>query len=282
MAKLSKDTVHQLLYLFRNSPWLNSFDNEVVELLEISSSLEQQTLLIKLLKLIHFLKHENYQEALTNISQKVHQDYGLRESSTMLVSFAADDQADSSQVVLYDLRSELTRYGWRNTRTVNRFGKAQKYLRDYKNVVLLDEFIGTGRTLCGRIAELKKHFAQINITDYKIYPCVIAGMSIGLDRVYQETGYEVYAVKRLQKGISELLPEDERYDAVALMKELEANLLPNIDNEMLPSFGDGASEALYGRDGGNCPNSVFPIFWWPYDLNSNQRKTLFIRNFGIN
>ena len=62
-----------------------------------------------------------------------------------------------------------------------------------------------------------------------------------------------------------------------LMDELEDNLSQNYNGKELPKYGYGKVESLYAREDGNTPNSVFPIFWWPFYKNQNVRVTLLTR-----
>ncbi|WP_458773197.1 phosphoribosyltransferase-like protein [Aeromonas caviae] len=43
------------------------------------------------------------------------------------------------------------------------------------------------------------------------------------------------------------------------------------------SLGYDRSETLYCAINDNCPNNVFPIFWWPKLANGEQYETLFHR-----
>lgn len=278
--KLPRDITNALTLLFIEHPWLREKHTEAIELIDFCESLEEQQLLLTLLSKFSFLDPKKYQDALTCIANKIIDEWQLSEEETMLVAFSADEEADSGQVVLYELRTEVARKGWRKTKTVNKFGLAQRFVSSHPNVVLVDEFMGTGRTLIGRIQELHRHFEQKKIENYKIFPCVIAGMSFGLNRVREQTGYDVFSVTECKRGISELLAEEERERALELMAALESRLADCIGTYPLPKLGDGQSEALYARQMGNCPNSVFPVFWWPETKVSGERNTLLYRNLG--
>ena len=62
------------------------------------------------------------------------------------------------------------------------------------------------------------------------------------------------------------------------MLRLESYLQAKHDNLELPSLGDGEAEALYYMKYGNTPNSVFPVFWWPFLADGTERTTLLDRH----
>ncbi len=279
--KLDRHLLNALTSLYVDHKWLAGRSFEVMELFDFCLNGEEQELLIQLLNLFEFITPETYQECLNSICAQVATEWKLQESNTMLVSLSADEQADSGQFILYDLRSTLTRvHGWNRTKTVNAFGKAQQFVGTWPNVVLVDEFLGTGRTLIGRIEELRRHFRQKGFENFQIYPCVVAGMSFGMQNVKAATGLDVFSVKICLKGISDLLPQAKRDEGRALMTGMENRLAQEYCGMDLPRFGDGGGEALYGRESGNCPNTVFPLFWWPRTIDDMNRKTLLVRNFG--
>jgi hypothetical protein len=279
--KLDKDLVNALTSLYIDHTWLADRSDEVIELFDFCKDGSEQELLIQLLKLFEFITPERYQECLNSICEKITARWGLKESETMLVSLSANEEADSGQLILYDLRTTLShRHGWLQTKTVNTFGKAQKFAHTRPNVVLVDEFLGTGRSLVGRITEIRKQFNNKGIQTFNIYACIVAGMSFGLEKVKLETGIDPFSVKVCRKGISDLLPDDKRAEGRTLMTAMEDRLAQQYCGVALPRFGDGNGEALYGRQSGNCPNTVFPLFWWPRTSDEKVRKTLLSRNIG--
>jgi hypothetical protein len=93
----------------------------------------------------------------------------------------------------------------------------------------------------------------------------------------EATGIELHVGKVLLKGITESSPASRVKTDISLMLRIEAALLASKDGFTLPSLGYGGAESLYCMDGGNAPNSVFPIFWWPWLADGNQRETLLNR-----
>lgn len=64
------------------------------------------------------------------------------------------------------------------------------------------------------------------------------------------------------------------------MYKLEDKLSKVYEGRKLPRLGFSRAESLYSREGGNTPNNVFPVFWWPFLETRKQRKVMFIRAMG--
>jgi hypothetical protein len=144
--------------------------------------------------------------------------------------------------------------------------------------MIIDEFLGSGQTMIGRVNQLKNDLKDSGEVEIKF--CFLAGMKFAIKNI-QEQGYEVYCAIQLDKAISEKYQPKQRKILVTRMENLEAKLKNDIDEFDLNDFkfGYNRAEALYSLEGcqGNTPNSVFPIFWWPRDVISKERKTLLVR-----
>jgi hypothetical protein len=104
-------------------------------------------------------------------------------------------------------------------------------------------------------------------------------MEFGLENFIKETQLEVFTPTPLKRGISDHNSEEVANHKKLLMKQLEQKLSPKFRKLRMSdhSLGYKGSESLFNIHEFNCPNNVFPIFWWPI-LNDNvHRKTIFSR-----
>lgn len=224
---------------------------------------------------VTFLTSDDFDNLIYKMAEYIAQTFALE--STVICAATADHKKDSGQRVLYDLCSALGLFGHTKIRTVNRYdhvyGKARV---DITDVVLIDEFIGTGRSFLGRVTTMRKQFISGKKSVPKFHGLAVAGMSEGLRGIAH--GFESLGVcTSLLKGIQGMSLPNQMVDEYALMSLFEDHLCSSIDGKEIPRLGDGACEALYSRSIGNCPNSVFPIFWWSRDSIGRIRNPLFPR-----
>jgi hypothetical protein len=224
---------------------------------------------------VTFLTSDDFDNLIYEMAEYIAQTFALE--STVICAATADHEKDSGQRVLYDLCSALGLFGHTKIRTVNRYdhvyGKAGV---DITDVVLIDEFIGTGRSFLGRVTTMRKQFISGKKSVPKFHGLAVAGMSEGLRGIAH--GFESLGVcTSLLKGIQDMSPPNQMADEYALMSLFEDHLCSSIDGKEIPRLGDGACEALYSRSIGNCPNSVFPIFWWSRDSIGRIRNPIFPR-----
>ncbi|QDT23082.1 hypothetical protein [Gimesia chilikensis] len=282
MEKLDKECFQILWDIQKEQPWIaNTRESEAVLalLFDECPDGESQKLIIELLNRFKYLSNEDFKDMLHAITEDIVTDPELEDFNTQLVAMATDRKSDSSQLVLYALKSILEDYGWREHLTVNRFGlvwDTYKHSRDHKNVVLLDEFIGSGDTVINHIDHIENIFKEKGVTDFSIQVKVIVATKHGYDRVI-DRGVKINAQVQLSKGITDFYSGMIRESMKNMMLKLESLLLPAYKEKPMPSFGKGAAEALYAREEGNTPNNVFPIFWWPYYKDHSHRNTLLTR-----
>lgn len=271
---MNKDFFDKLFKLHIRQPWLADRQDRISAMWDELDNEEQADLVVELLSNFKYLSSSCESDAVSSIADRI-VGLGVDPSIIQVVSLSADDDADSGQAVLYGLKGILADRGFSDVRLVNRFGRAQRYVEERRHVILIDEFVGTGRTLVGRVESMKRDFASNKkITDAVFYFYGYAGMSAAIEMLRQ-TGFfsDLMLVHSLSKGISEILSGGQ--DVVDLMLGIEEKIKP--DEGGFPSLGDGGCQALYGRQGGNCPNSVFPFFWWPRYKSGSVRKTILPR-----
>lgn len=224
-----------------------------------------------------YLDNETLNLLLNDVSDFIINESGFNENTTQLLSLTYDDEADSGQKILDNIKHPIFKKGWRQIKTVNMFGKSiPNYNKGKNEIIIIDEFIGSGKTLKSRINYLEKNIPG----DFTLKCCFIAGIKNTIDDLIDD-GIDIYCPLQLDKGISDYYEGDELTKVELLMLDLELKLAQLINQKELYnySFGYGGAEALYTMEGcnGNTPNSVFPIFWWLKDKENNYRNTVLTR-----
>ncbi len=274
---IKKDDLKNVFSLYSKQPWLLEKEDSLLELLMLCETPEHKNLVINLLGEFHFLDNKVLSNFLNLIADYIISDSGFSEDTTQIAAITYDDEADSSQKILDYIKMPLYKQGWPNFKPVNHYSSTIKnHKKGRHQIIFIDEFIGSGQTIIGRVKQLKNDIKG----KFDLKFCFIAGMEYGIQKI-EDLGYEVYCPLRLTRGITEKFKEKELENALSNMKQLEEKLAQNIDDFDLEkySFGYNQAEALYSLEGcnGNTPNSVFPLFWWPRLLNQTSRNTLITR-----
>ena len=279
MSKIKKEDYNNIMSLFIRQNWLIPRQNQLLDLIDFCEDKESKNLVFSLLQRFNYLTPDTLQVLLNEISDHIINESTFLEESCQLLSMTYDDSADSGQKILDYLKLPLYQKGWRSVETVNKLGKSIKYYnKGKKQIVVIDEFIGSGKTIRNRI-----HYLNQNIPgEFEILFCFIAGTRETIEKL-QEEGIKVFCPLQLDKGISDYYKDIELNHAEDLMLNLELKLAQHINEKELYNYsfgyGKGDPEALYTMEGcnGNTPNSVFPIFWWLKDQNNKERNTLLTR-----
>jgi hypothetical protein len=278
---LNRRQFSMLMKLYEKQPWLMEREPAIEELIDICKDLDGQVLISNLLKRFKFLSSRESSELITQMAKQIAEGWGFRLQETQIVAIAPDYDPDSSQLILQMLKVELSKIGWGDVKLVTRIWNSVKNLPKYPKIVLVDEFVGSGTTMAKRIRDVKKSYeAEVKQgrapKEYDIKVCVLATI-VNAIKVVEETGIEMYSALQLKKGISGYLTGKLFKKAIKRMLRLESKLKPHINDISLPPLGWGRAEALYGMEGGNTPNSVFPLFWWPRFADGRERQTLLHR-----
>jgi hypothetical protein len=275
--KIPKELFAILFKLHSSQPWLHRYEDQLIELMNECADLQEQELIVNLLDKFCYLDSEKHAKSVERLCQKIAVDWHLDEGVTQIVACTADSNPDSGQQVGYEIRTGLGQIGWQAPFGVNRYDRAQRNIQERRHVVLVDEFVGTGQTMVGRVETMRRQFEAKDVFDAKIYVIAYAGMEFALENISRAGCEDVFFAHSLKKGITELSPPDVVGEHLNLMGVIESRLAAIWNGVNLPRLGYSGCEALYGRHLGNAPNSVFPVFWWPILTNNVARQTIFIR-----
>lgn len=285
MRNESKEVLEAMIQLSKEFPWLLSRSEQFIELYaSFCKNNAEKNLIVELIKRFYFLEDVEFSNSIKYLVEDIVTTPNLVDSETMIVSMTADESSDSGQFVLYFMKPFFEMHGWRKHITVNAFGKTYKTYNKYKdkrlikNIVIIDEFIGSGKTAFDRYKSIKINFDNSNIP-INFYIKTVATTNKGLTFLLKND-LNVAAQIVLPRGITDFDTEKTRHANLKRMYKLEESLSKFYEKRSLPRMGYGQCEALYSRENGNTPNNVFPIFWWPFKSNGQCRKTLFIRAMG--
>lgn len=197
--------------------------------------------------------------------------------NVLLTGVKMRHQSESSDWILYFFRLNL---GLKNHKLAIRHFDALpeivNYLRDKNitfNILLLDDFIGTGGYVIDYLAELERRIPGIS-TKHNIFVGTIVVMSNAIERILGRNVKEVISCVEIRKGISDAedlsITEKQKYkDTISAISA--KNYLNNSY-----TFGYKESEALYS--GANTPNNTFGIFWQRKDNNGKEFPAIFPRS----
>ncbi|WP_146151752.1 phosphoribosyltransferase-like protein [Ahniella affigens] len=248
-----------------------------MELMDECGELVEQELVLELLNRFCYLDTDRHSQCIDKIAQKIAVGWSLSESETQIVAATADSAADSGQLVVYEVKNAVGRFGWKTPFAVNRYDKVYKEIASRPNIVLVDEFMGSGRTMAGRVRTILRELKGRGVSGVKIYVASYAGMVHSTIPVKAEGCQDIFLGVELKKGISEMSNPAYVDRDLATMGKVEDRLAVIVNGKSLPRLGDAGSEALYARTNGNTPNSVFPVFWWPELKVGKTRNTILSR-----
>lgn len=267
--------------LHRRQPWLKGLDAALKELLRLCIDKHETLLISDLLYRFEYLDTSRISRQLADMVSQMADVWQLPANETQVVASTFDSDPDSAQQILQIIKPEFVKRDWMPARLVNLIGRSVKYLGECPNVVLVDEFVGSGVTIAKRVRDIRNDYDRMVSEGrarkgYNIRVCVLASMNNALREVERD-GVETYASLWLNKGISEHYSGPEIKEAIDRMLRLETLLQSNVGGTNLPSLGYNQAESLYKMETGNTPNSVFPIYWWPYLATGRRRRTLLHR-----
>lgn len=141
-----------------------------------------------------------------------------------------------------------------------------KKLGEDDYLVLIDDFIGSGKTLLECINQITMYGFDL----HKVLIFTIAIQADGL-KLIEEKGIKVYYTHIEQKGISDYFEGQDKNLKISKMQLIERKL--KYDEKF--SLGFEKSEALISMI--KTPNNTFPIFWHEYSDDEHLTKAPFSR-----
>lgn len=268
--------------------WLDdsSYDAGLITLLNEFSTTNERDLLFELLD---NLKHDRISDKIENISILVKhiETLKLDPDKTLIIATAKNSESDGSNAWQYFFKFYLAQHRKWNENClkpslVSSYEELERNKHKYNNVILFDDFIGTGETMVKKVLGFKRELKKMNIPQPTVHVFALAGMEFGIQHVNTNLALNVVCPVSLKKGISQK-PNNSKNDILIktnLMISMEKKLSRRYKHRPFEgrcSLGYNQSEALYQVQFTNCSNNVFPIFWMTPKGKGNHRNTLFHR-----
>ncbi|MCH5243111.1 MAG: hypothetical protein J1F67_11970 [Muribaculaceae bacterium] len=252
--------------------WLKNKEKALYALYEECKSPDNVKLIEDLIQRFTIIREEERNEAYWAITEQIKRVYIPHE--TLVIAMTKGGDADSSQKVIHELKSFLEAEKIFHYKQLNHFNLSPKNHKKYKCFILVDEFMGSGKTVVSRYNEIKKIFPDLD----SIHFFMIAAMDLAMENVKMAVkDISIYSHYVLKQGINCHYSEPLLTNNINTMLAHEACLSSQIGSKELKdySLGYNNAQALVAFGDYNLPNSVFPVFWWPND--DFNRKTLFTR-----
>lgn len=280
---LRKSDFQAIMKLASNHRWLVDKADELSELFsDDCKSDEQRELITKLFDRFNYFNREEWERYIYDLARKITEIPNLSPENTIISGMSQDSAPDSSQMVLQCLKVHLPKLGWGSVTLVNNMGNVYRKSKESNfkknNIIVIDEFVGSGNTAVGKRNFLEKTFND-NEKEVNVFIRVVFCSTVGAGKLNDEK-VNFDFLKKIKRAITD-------YETVAdipiklnLMREIENGFSDNFGtHKMLEcTLGYGKTESLFAIEGNfNIPNSVFPFLWWPYRKNGTERNALFVR-----
>lgn len=280
-VKINETAFNDISELIDKNKWLKQHIDPLMELWNICDLREQQELIKDLFDRFIFIEVNELASLSKKIVEKVGE-WGFNPPNTFIAAIADADKSevDGSIAGLQLMKNKFdSTKGWKGSYFYSSITKAAHEVKNNDNLVLFDDFIGSGKTLVRKLVYLKKTLADRKIKLKELKVVAFAGMEFGVKRVESESEVEVFCPILLKKGITDYETGSSIEIKKQLMRNLEEKLAKKFYQLKLSdhSLGYKGSETLFQINGQNCPNNLFPIFWWPKLRDNEPRKTLFQR-----
>lgn len=271
----SREDFNQVMSLSLKRPWLQSSSDALYELWFQAENVIQKALLEKLLLQFLYLSDSDLRNVCEKMAIQIQEKWNLLPNHTIVIASSDGKEPDGSQLLIQRLKNKFG-INWSESNFLSHFSYFEDRIIDSLNVVVVDDFIGTGKTISQRINFLKSIVDRNKRVNIQFFLLTAAAMEFSKRRL-DELSITYFSAHWLRRGITETFEGKDKEDAIVEMLNLEKKLHPKWDRLKIPSFGFGSSESLFSNGDSNVPNNVFPIFWWPLDHLGNERARLFRR-----
>lgn len=232
--------------------WVRDREAQLIELLySLLQDERERDLIEELLGKVIYLDDDDSRAKTREIANHITNVWRCSEEDTLIVGANKKEKADGSAVLLYGLRNVL---GWKESRLKLTCKNIQE-IPDVKNVVIADDFTGSGQRMHDIIG-----YVRTRLPDARVFFVSIGLMKSVVKRCYPNVlEYTYFAPIILTPGLN--YANNKRTMLMTQIEEYLASRWKSYSLEMY-HLGYKESRALYWNRQFRVPNNVFPVFWW--------------------
>lgn len=274
-ATLDYDTFRRALLIVEKQVWLASKNDRLNELLSFCSDSDERNLILDIVERYTYISGIDLTRSLEQIAAKITNDWKCDPQDSVVVAMDRGRHADSSAAIAWFLKPILGDLAdWETNQFYKALGEAALDVPDGGNIVIVDEFVGTGQTLRGALVWLSKKLKEHG-KNATLYVATVAAMEISREKDLS-LAKEFFSTIWLKKSIRDHYPPEKISPLENVMLGLEARLLKEDGFMTLDKYSLGykKSQAAYFFENGNPPNNNFPIFWWKRLADGSRRRPL--------
>lgn len=264
---LSEEHFYMLYKLLENHPWILEKQEALEDLWSICDNNDKKLLIIDFLDRFKLLDNKDLTPLETEIFNHILDVWKLNPDKVVFLPIADKKEMDGSIWILDSMKQKLPD-GFNPKKCLNNLVhcKDTKICSEDQNLVVVDDFIGSGQKLTRKLKYVLENSICKNI--YCVCP---TGMEEGINNLQKlYPSIKFFVPLHLKKAISDFYQEKVSDKKGILQKITEEFKLKGSTHYL----GVGQAEALFSYEDRNIPNNVFPIFW---GNNFNNYKTFFRR-----
>ena len=260
-----------VIKLLVRAPWLCRYYPQLEDTVtKLAKTLDERKLLRKLFHRFRWVSYQENDKLIGKIVKKIIKDWKCAKEGTIIIttSYKDDNEPDGSQVFIYDIMNRLPQ--WEEGNFIKNFNEKDIPTYNVKQIILCDDFIGSGGTVEKRARLIKKALPNV-----EIFVVSIACMRSAIKRITKICP-QIYAPIILDASID--IRDATSHDYIT-MCGMESKLSPKWKKYNLEqcSMGWGKVGATYKHEKYRIPNNCFPIFWWGKLKNGNDLNSVFLR-----
>ena len=277
-VNLGRDLFTSIFTLTQGQRWLENKGSEIYEILSLCGSGNESEVVVDLLSRFHFTSASEHFAKVELLAKQIAEGWECNPQKTLIVALEKGQCADSSSRIVQDLKAPFAYLeGWKTPNFISRLGDAVALADDETTIVIVDDFVGSGGSVEGKVSWLRKELKAAGKSPV-IGVAVVSAMEKSKEVVEAEAD-DFFALEWLKRGISDHYQGADLKTATTAMEVLEKQLSNQNGRKKLKdyNFGWKRTEAIFYTEGSNPPNNNFPIFWWPMLKPKRKRNPILRR-----